>query len=97
MRSLSIACSLMVILAATIAVGAEPARRVPADTMREMGFGKVQVMSDRDGQQVRGKGSYAIVWGTGYGPIVRRHFAHGSSFMISGGTVYGGHAWAFAR
>ncbi len=89
----------MVILVGTIAVGAagEPARGIPATTMAEMGFDEVQAMSDSEGLAVRGKGSYAIVWGTGYGRIVRRHFARGSSFTISGGYISGGGAWGFSR
>jgi hypothetical protein len=100
MRSLRIVCAVSVLLAGMAAAvsAAEPAGSVPKATLGAMGWGKVQPMSDSAGLAVRGKGSFAIVWGTGYGPIVRQHFARGGSFTISpGGGFSGGGAFAFAR
>jgi hypothetical protein len=80
------------------AAAAERVAAVPHATLTAMGYGNVPAMSDDDGLAVRGRGSFAIVWGTGYGPIVRRHFAAGSNVIVSpGGKVSGGRSYAFAR
>lgn len=100
MRSLRIVCGLSVLLAAIAATAsaAEPARPVPQSTLAKMGFGAIRALDDREGLAVRGKGSYAYVFGTGYGLISRQHFARGSSHTVSpGGTFSGGGARAFAR
>ena len=63
-----------------------------------MGFAQARTLPDNQGVQVRGKGSFAIVWGTGYGPIVRQHFAAGSSHVITpAGSFSGGGSFGFAR
>ena len=73
------------------AEAAEPRGAVPRSTQTAMGFGTATTLSDSDGLNVRGKGSRAIVWGTGYGVIVRPHLAigagpgKGSSFGFSFG------------
>jgi len=52
----------------------------------------------REGLKVRGKGSFAYVFGSGYGLITRQHFAIGSSHVVSpGGLISGGGARAYAR
>lgn len=49
-------------VAASLSAG-EVVGAVPATTLSSMGFGGVQLMSDADGLAVRGKGTYANVWG----------------------------------
>ena len=73
------------------AAASEPRGAVPRSTQTSMGFGSAATLSDSDGLHVRGKGSRAIVWGTGYGVIVRPHLAigagagKGTSFVFSFG------------
>jgi hypothetical protein len=82
---------------AALATAAEPGRSVPAATLSAMGFDRVQPLADREGLAVRGKGSFAIVWGTGYGPIVRQHFAIGGKINFSFSGFSGGGAFAAAK
>lgn len=101
MRCLRIVCAVTGLLAGTIATAAaaEPAGSIPRATLSAMGFDGVQAIADGEGLAVRGKGSYAIVWGTGYGVIVRQHFARGSGPGTSTGPggFSGGSSKAFAR
>jgi hypothetical protein len=100
MRCLQIVCAAVLMLAcSTIAAAAkEPDAAVNRTTLSQMGFGNARRISDAEGFAVRGKGSFAIVWGTGYGPIVRQHFAAGSSHVVTpAGSFSGGGSFAFAR
>ena len=61
MKSLAIACALLVAGLAASASAAD----VSKSTLDAMGFGNATVMSDIDGMAVRGKGTSAEVWGRG--------------------------------
>jgi hypothetical protein len=100
MRRLQIVCAVALMLAgsAVAAAAREPAAAVDGSKLSQMGFARARTLSDDEGLRVRGKGSFAIVWGTGYGPIVRQHFAAGSFRTITpGGSFSGGGSFGFAR
>ncbi len=100
MRRLRIVCAVTVFLTGLVAASsaAEPGKSIPGSTLTTMGFGKVQPIADSEGLAVRGKGSFAKVWGTGYGVIVRQHYASGSGPGTSTGSGFsGGGSRAFAR
>jgi hypothetical protein len=59
MKNVAFACAAVMLFAAT-ASAAEP---VAKSTLSSMGLGSMQQMSDNDGLAVRGKGTYANVWG----------------------------------
>jgi hypothetical protein len=59
MKSLAIACAVLV-----AAVSSAKAADVSKGTLEAMGFGSAKIMSDNDGLAIRGKGTYAGVWGT---------------------------------
>jgi hypothetical protein len=59
MKNFAFAYAALMLLAAT-ASAAEP---VAKSTLSSMGLGSMQQMSDNDGLAVRGKGTYASVWG----------------------------------
>ena len=88
---------LLVFGLAITAPAAEPAGQVPRDKLSAMGFGAAAPLSDNQGLNVRGKGTRAIVWGTGYGVIVRPHFAVGAGPGTSTGGFSGGLSIGFAR
>lgn len=60
MRSFAIACAAVLLFAAT-ASAADLA--VSKSTLGSMGLGSMQTLSDDDGLAVRGKGTFASVWG----------------------------------
>jgi hypothetical protein len=65
MKNLLIICAAVALVAsvsATVSAG-EVAGAVPSTTLNSMGFGGVEIMSDQAGLAVRGKGTYAYVWG----------------------------------
>ena len=101
MNHLRIVCTATLLLIGLVATAAAADRgaSIPNATLAKMGFGRTQPMSDNDGLVVRGKGSYAIVWGTGYGVIVRQHFAFGAGPGTSTGSggFSGGFSSAYAR
>lgn len=97
------AVALVVGLTASVSAG-EPAGAVPATTLSSMGFGGVEIMSDADGLAIRGKGTYAYVWGNSsasyhgrngqawayneYGAGVSHR--HGSSTAVGGSFSFAG-------
>jgi hypothetical protein len=78
MKSFAILCAAL--LVAGIAASATAGEHVSKSTLASMGFGSVQVMSDADGDAVRGKG-----W---FGP------SYGTSASVSGSSTanYWGHS-----
>jgi hypothetical protein len=66
MKNLFIFCAAALLVASMFSVvsAGEFAGAVPATTLSSMGFGGVELMSDDAGQAVRGKGSFAAVWGS---------------------------------
>jgi len=60
MKSFAIACAALMLLAATASAGD---LAVSKSTLGSMGLGGMQTMSDDDGMTVRGKGTFAAVWG----------------------------------
>ncbi len=60
MKNVAIACALLMLLAATASAGD---LAVSKSTLSSMGLGGMQQMSDNDGLAVRGKGTWASVWG----------------------------------
>ena len=66
MKNLLIVCAaveLVTSFSATVSAG-EIAGAVPSTTLNSMGFAGVEIMSDEAGLAVRGKGTYAAVWGS---------------------------------
>jgi hypothetical protein len=96
MSILRILCTAVVLFGCMVATASAGDRvaSVPNSTLASMGLGNVQRMSDSQGQAIRGKGSFATVFGTGYGVITHTHFAFGFGF----GTGFsGGGSVAFAK
>jgi hypothetical protein len=59
MKNIAIACAALMLFAAT----ASAAEKVSKSTLSSMGLSGMQEMSDSDGLAVRGKGTFAGVWG----------------------------------
>jgi hypothetical protein len=78
-------------LASTVSAG-DFAGAVPAATLNSMGFGGVEIMSDDAGLAVRGKGSFAAVWGKSSASYHDRNgHAHSSNNYVAGAkNHYGG-------
>lgn len=92
MSTLRILCASVVLLGslAATASAADRGASISQATLASMGLGNAQPMSDSQGMAVRGMGSIAIVWGTGYGVIVRPHLAAGvglGSGLSIGGSI----------
>ncbi len=62
MKKFAIACAALVVVA-SMAVSASAADAISKSTLSSMGFGSMQQISDTDGLAIRGKGTYASVWG----------------------------------
>ena len=65
MKNFCIVCAATVLAATLVASASAGEHAVSKSTLNSMGFSSVQVMSDVDGLAVRGKGTYASVWGSG--------------------------------
>jgi hypothetical protein len=103
-----IVCAAAVLVASmfTAVSAGELAGAVPATTLSSMGFGSLDVMSDDAGLAVRGKGTYAAVWGrssanynnnagansssNNYAAGASHH--HGSSSAVGGSLSFAGTA-----
>lgn len=59
MKNIAIACAALMLFAATASAG----EKVSKSTLSSMGLSGMQEMSDSDGLAVRGKGTFAGVWG----------------------------------
>ncbi|REK13021.1 MAG: hypothetical protein DWQ37_10380 [Planctomycetota bacterium] len=60
MKSFAIACAALAAMVSTAAAGD---LAVSKSTLGNMGLGSMTTMSDEDGMTVRGKGTFANVWG----------------------------------
>jgi hypothetical protein len=84
MRNLLIVVAITIVFLATAsrAPAAEPARGVDDSKLAAMGLPKMRAMSDREGWNVRGKGSFARAFGPTYNQI-HLHLAAGSNSSLS--------------
>jgi hypothetical protein len=97
MKNLFVICA-ATLLVAGMAFTASAADSVPANTLSSMGFGSVSVMSDDAGLTVRGKGSFATVWGSSsavYGnrngiATSNNNYAAGAANKWGGSSANGG-------
>ena len=97
MKNLFVICA-VALLVAGMAFTASAADSVPANTLSSMGFGSVSLMSDDAGLTVRGKGSFAAVWGgstavySNYngGSASSNNYAAGAANKWGGSSANGG-------
>jgi hypothetical protein len=92
MKSFAIACAALMLLAATASAGD---LAVSKSTLGGMGLGGMQPMSDNDGMTVRGKGTFAAVWGgsTANWPgqqSANNNFAAGAHWLGAPSSAVGG-------
>jgi len=97
MKKLALA---LVLVAGMVATASAADRAVSKSTLSSMGLSSMQVMSDNDGLAVRGKGTYAQVWGgssanflgqqsvNNYSAGAKHH--HGSSTAAGGSVSFAG-------
>lgn len=108
MRILAIRCAFGAILAAmaTPASAGDKAASVSQETLRSMGLGAARLLSDEEGNAVRGKGHFAIVSGSATAGGTTKSYLHiappgnsvsGFKIVFSGGTFAGGGASASAH
>jgi hypothetical protein len=83
MRSFAIACAILMLFAATASAGD---LAVSKNTLGSMGLSGMQTMSDSDGLAVRGKGTFANVWG---GSVADFHGQHSENFYEAGANWLG--------
>jgi hypothetical protein len=97
MRSFAIACAALLLFAAT-ASAADLA--VSKSTLSNMGLGSMQVLSDEAGTAVRGKGTFAHVWGGSqanwYGGQSSVNNYEAGAQWIGKGSAAGGNSLSFA-
>ncbi len=91
MKHVAIACAAVMLFAAT-ATAAEP---VAKSTLSSMGLGGMQQMSDNDGLAVRGKGTFAHVWGGSQanwygGQSSTNNYNAGAQWLGKSSTAVGG-------
>lgn len=103
MRLLGAAVVLVGFMAATARAG-ENEKPVAPSTLAAMGLGQMQTMEDAEGEQVRGKFTFA--WVMGFSQVggnfqpysdMGTNFASGFKFIFSGGGVAGGGAFGWAN
>jgi hypothetical protein len=97
MRSFAFACAAIMLFAAT-ASAADLA--VSKSTLGSMGLGSMQILSDDDGQAVRGKGTFANVWGGSQanwhgGQSSTNAYEAGAAWLGKGSSA-GGNSLSFA-
>jgi hypothetical protein len=96
MRSFVLASAILMLLAATAAAGE---LAVSKSTLSDMGLGGMQSMTDSDGLAVRGKGTFASVWGgskaTFPGQSSENHYEAGAQWLGKGSSA-GGNSLSFA-
>jgi hypothetical protein len=89
MKNVAFACAALMLFAAT-ASAAEP---VAKSTLSSMGLGSMQQMSDNDGMAVRGKGTFANVWGSSsanfYGQSSNNNYEAGASWLGKSSNAVG--------
>jgi hypothetical protein len=91
MKNVAIACATLMFLAAT-ASGGELA--VSKSTLSSMGLGGMQSLSDSEGTAVRGKGTFANVWGGSsasfFGQHSNNNYSAGASWIGKNSAAVGG-------
>lgn len=96
MKSFAIGCALLMGFAATASAGE---LAVSKSTLGNMGLGGMQLMSDEDGQAIRGKGTFASVWGgsqASFGDqFSENHFEAGAQWLGKPSHA-GGNSLSFA-
>ncbi len=103
MRLVGAAVVLLGFMAASAWAG-DKAQPVSPSTLGAMGLGQMQTLEDADGAQVRGKFTFAHVWGFSQVGGMNKSFtdmgtpfASGFKFVFSGGGFAGGGAFAWAN
>jgi len=94
----------LLVAGATVSVSAgELGSAVPATTLSSMGFGGAEIMTDDAGLAVRGKGTYASVWGNssanfnGFGGSASAYNQYGAGASHKyGGSAAAGSSNSFA-
>jgi len=81
-------------LVAAFAVSASAAEPVSKSALSSMGLGSMQQMSDNDGLAVRGKGTFAGVWGSSTaawsgGQLSNNNYEAGASWAGKSSTATG--------
>ncbi|MEX0677471.1 MAG: hypothetical protein WD063_10380 [Pirellulales bacterium] len=97
MKKLAITCALTLFAAAASAADLA----VTNSTLGSMGLGSMQLMSDTDGNAVRGKGVHAAVWGGSQatwpgGQYAANNYEAGSSWVGPVGAGAQGQSLSFA-
>jgi hypothetical protein len=96
MRSFAIACAVLMLFAATASAGD---LAISKSTLGSMGLGGMQTLSDSDGLAVRGKGTFASVWGGSQaqfgGQFAENHYEAGASWLGKSSSA-AGHSFSFA-
>jgi hypothetical protein len=94
MKTLSMAFVALCVSMAASASAADRPASINKTTLGKMGLGGMQVMSDAEGRSVRGKGSFAVVSGTGFSHIglngETTNYSAGASHLIGGSSAIGG-------
>lgn len=93
MKKLAITCALMFFAAAASAADLA----VTSSTLGSMGLGSMQLMSDTDGNAVRGKGVQAAVWGGSQATWVTFNGAQHSANNYEAGSSWVGPVGAGAQ
>ena len=96
MRSFAIACAVLMLFAATASAGE---LAVSKSTLGSMGLSSMQLMSDNDGLAVRGKGTFAGVWGGSQANFGGQHSANyyeAGAQWLGKGSAAGGNSLSFA-
>jgi hypothetical protein len=84
MKKLALA---LVLVAGMVATASAADRAVSKSTLSSMGLSSMQVMSDHDGLAVRGKGTFAKVWG---GSSANFHGQHSANNYAAGSNKWFG-------
>ncbi len=96
MKTFAFVCALVAVsaLAVSTASAADRPASVSQATLSSMGLGGIQPLSDIEGRAIRGKGSFAIVSGSGHSQIGpnfnNSNYAAGASHLIGGSSANGG-------
>jgi len=91
MKSFAIACAALMLFAATASAGD---LAVSKSTLGSMGLGSMQQMSDDEGTAVRGKGTFAGVWGASVanwhgGQSATNNYEAGAQWLGKGSSAGG--------
>jgi hypothetical protein len=90
MKTFALGCAALMLLTATASAGD---LAVSQSTLSSMGLGKMKVMSDDDGAAVRGKGTFANVWGSSsanfFGQSSNNNYNAGAAWLGKGSSAGG--------